>query len=67
MDPALDGRDWATPSQTTVDIWTNMIERLMTDSDYYKVRQTAALKRWRAYKIKSSTTRIKRQMERLVS
>lgn len=67
IDSGLDGRDWTAPSQKTVDIWTDVIERLMTDSDYYKVRQTAALKRWRAYKIKSSSTRMKRQIERLVS
>ncbi|MEH6726442.1 MAG: glycosyltransferase [Hyphomicrobiales bacterium] len=67
IDPALDGRDWAMPSQETVALWADAIERLMTDSDFYKVRQTAALKRWRAYKMSASTLRMKRQIERLVS
>lgn len=67
IDPALDGRDWSMPRQSTIDAWADMIERLMTDPNFYKIRQAAALKRWRAYKIKSSTTRMRRQIERLVS
>lgn len=65
IDSALDGRDWAMPSQTCVALWADVIERLMTDSDFYKVRQTAALKRWQAYKMSASTLRLKRQIEGL--
>lgn len=57
----------AMPHPSTIDAWSDMIERLMTDSNFYRIRQAAALKRWRAYKIKSSTRRMIRQIERLVS
>ncbi len=66
IDPALDGRDWSMPNQSTIVEWADVVERLMADPDYCNIRQAAALKRWRAFKIKPSTNRMKRRIEHLV-